>query len=65
MVVQKKLDGTTDCRKAKGTAIIHFSGNNKGMMDALTKLKHDCPCVKITVNGEKLPETPKKWDGVL
>jgi hypothetical protein len=22
------------------------------------------PCVKITVNGKKLEETPKLWDGV-
>jgi hypothetical protein len=34
------------------------------MIEAGLKEVHEkYPCIKMTVNGEKLKETPKEWDG--
>jgi hypothetical protein len=62
---QKTLEGKTDCRKerTKGTAIIRFNGNNKEIMEGLEEVHKKYPCVKITVNGQKLEEIPKGWIG--
>jgi hypothetical protein len=62
---QKTLDGKTECRKTKntGSCIVRYSGNNKMIEAGLKEVHEKHPCIKMTVNGESLKETPKEWDG--
>jgi hypothetical protein len=65
MTEQKTLDGKTDYKKSKngGSCIIRYSGNNKMIEEGIENVHKKYPCVKITVNGKKLEEKPKLWDG--
>ena len=62
---QKILNGKTDCRKSKskGCATIRFDGNNKEIMEGIQRVHEKYPCIVIRVNGKKLEEIPKGWDG--
>lgn len=61
--MQKTLDGKTDCKKVKGSCVIRYSGNNKMIEEGIREVHEKYPCVKMTVNGKKLEEKPKAWDG--
>ena len=63
-MTQIKLDGKADCKKPKhtGSCVVRYSGNNKAIEEGLKAVHEKYPCIKMTVNGKKLEETPKDWD---
>ena len=56
---QKTLDGKTKCRK--GHAKVRFTGKNPTIIADLKEIHKKCPCISVSINGEKLEEKPIKW----
>ena len=65
---QRTLEGKTDCRKeTKGTVRIRMTPAAKEkfpeLCQGIKEVHRKYPCVKISVNGKKLPEEPKEFGG--
>ena len=66
---QRTLEGKTDCRKeTKGTIQIRMSPAAKEkfpeLCEGIKEVHRKYPCVKVSVNGKKLSEKPKRFDDV-
>jgi len=58
---QKTLDGKTDCRKTNAGSVV-FRGRCPDLEAAIKKMHERCPCIKVTLNGERLQEKPDPWE---
>jgi len=63
---QRTLEGKTDCRKeTRGSLQVRMTPAAKEkfpeLCEGIKEVHRKYPCIKVSVNGKKLPEESKSW----